>query len=121
MRTYPDDYERRGAVASNRSGMVKMVFFLGIAGWILVGVIVGVIASRVVDLRGDDPRLGIGLGAGGGLIGGWLYSWISGSQVAMFNVWSLLVAGALAVVAVTVWHVVRRRAPYAQPTIRRSY
>lgn len=98
-----------------------MVLFLGIAGWILIGVVIGVIASRVVDLRGDDPRLGIGLGGGGGLIGGWLYSLISGSHVALFNFWSLLVAGALAAATVTVWHVIRRRAPYSRPTIRRSY
>jgi len=50
---------------------------MGVAGWIVLGIIAGFIASKVVSLRGDDPKLGISLGAVGGLIGGWAYSLIS--------------------------------------------
>jgi len=95
--------------------------FLGILGWVIVGLIVGFVASRVIDLRGDDPRLGIGLSAAAALVGGWLFSAINGSTVALSNFWGLLFAGIAAVVAVTVWHIVRRRAPYRSPIMRRSY
>jgi uncharacterized membrane protein YeaQ/YmgE (transglycosylase-associated protein family) len=54
---------------------------MGVIGWVVLGTIAGFIASKIVSLRGDDPRMGIGLGALGGLIGGWLYSLISGSAV----------------------------------------
>ena len=54
----------------------------GIISWILVGAIIGFVASRLTDLRGDDSRIGIGVSAIAGLIGGWLYSLISGSPVA---------------------------------------
>ena len=33
-----------------------MIF--GIIGWLAVALLVGFIASKVVDLHGDDPRLG---------------------------------------------------------------
>jgi uncharacterized membrane protein YeaQ/YmgE (transglycosylase-associated protein family) len=93
----------------------------GIIGWIVLGTAVAFIASKVVDLRGDDPRLGIALGAAAGLIGGWLYSLFSGSPVTTFNIWSLLCAAFAAAIAVTIWHIIRRRRPYKQPTVRRSY
>lgn len=95
--------------------------FLAIVGWVAVGLIVGFVASRVIDLRGDDPRLGIGLAATAAIAGGWLFSVISGSTVALFNVWGLLFAGIAAVAAVIVWHIVRHRSPYMSPIMRRSY
>jgi uncharacterized membrane protein YeaQ/YmgE (transglycosylase-associated protein family) len=83
---------------------------VGIIGWIIVGLIAGFIASKVVNLRGDDPRIGMGLGAVAAVVGGWLYSTISGSAVSGFNAWSLLFAAIAATVALVTWHVVRSRA-----------
>jgi len=31
---------------------------IGIVGWIIVGVLVGFIAGKFLDLHGHDPRLG---------------------------------------------------------------
>jgi uncharacterized membrane protein YeaQ/YmgE (transglycosylase-associated protein family) len=83
---------------------------MGVIGWVVLGTIAGFIASKVVSLRGDDPRMGIGLGAIGGLIGGWLYSLISGSAVIPFNPRSLLFAAVVAVVALVVFHAWRWKA-----------
>jgi uncharacterized membrane protein YeaQ/YmgE (transglycosylase-associated protein family) len=77
---------------------------IGIAGWIVLGLIAGFITSKLVNLRGDDPKLGIWLAAAGALIGGWLYSLISGSAVTGFNARSLLFAAIAAVVALAGWH-----------------
>ena len=82
---------------------------IGIIGWIVLGVVVGFIASKVVNLKGDDPGLGIGLAALGGVIGGWLFSAISGSPVTKFDVWSLLFAAIGAALFAAIWHVVRSR------------
>jgi uncharacterized membrane protein YeaQ/YmgE (transglycosylase-associated protein family) len=95
--------------------------FIGVIGWAVVGLIVGFVASRIVNLRGDDPRLGFGVAVGASIVGGALYSIISGDGVSRFNVWSLLVAAVVAVVAIVIWHFVRTRSPYATPTSRRSY
>ena len=83
---------------------------IGIIGWIVIGLLVGQIASKVVNLKGDDPMLGIALAGIGGVIGGWLFSAISGSPVTGFNVWSLLVAAIVATMFTMAWHVVRGRA-----------
>ena len=83
---------------------------IGIIGWIVIGLVVGRIASKIVNLQGDDPMLGIALGAVGGVIGGWVFSAISGSPVTTFNMWSLLAAAIGAALASAAWHVVRSRA-----------
>jgi uncharacterized membrane protein YeaQ/YmgE (transglycosylase-associated protein family) len=88
---------------------------VGITGWIVLGLIAGFIANKFVNLRGDDPGLGIGLGAVGAVIGGWLYTAISGAGVSYFNMLSLFFAGAAA--ALVSWHLVRRR--YAPAPVRR--
>jgi uncharacterized membrane protein YeaQ/YmgE (transglycosylase-associated protein family) len=79
-----------------------MIF--GVAGWVALGIIAGFIASKLVSLRGDDPKMGIGLGAIAGLIGGWLYSLFSGSAVTPFNPKSILFAAIAAVAVLVVWH-----------------
>jgi uncharacterized membrane protein YeaQ/YmgE (transglycosylase-associated protein family) len=86
---------------------IKMI--VGITGWIVLGLIAGFIASKFVNLRGDDPGLGIGLGAVGAVIGGWLYTAISGVGVSYFNTLSLFFAGVGAAAALATWHLVRRR------------
>ena len=95
---------------------------VGILGWIVVGLIVGFVASKAVNLRGDDPRLGIGAAAGGAIVVGLLYSVISGSGVTAWNPWSLLFAAIGALAAVIVWHAVRSRTiSHAHQTSRSSY
>jgi len=83
--------------------------FIGVVGWVVLGTIAGFIAAKMVDLRGDDPNLGIGIGAAGGLLGGWIYSLYSGMAVTPFNEKSLLSAAAVAVLALLAWHGWRRR------------
>ena len=94
---------------------------IGIIGWIVLGAIVGFIVSKIVELNGDDPIIGIGVAAAGGLAGGWLYSLISGAAISKFNIWSLVFAAFGAGVAMLVFHLIRSRSPHAKPTVRRSY
>jgi uncharacterized membrane protein YeaQ/YmgE (transglycosylase-associated protein family) len=77
---------------------------IGVVGWVVLGIIVGFIASKVVSLRGDDPRMGIVASAGGALVGGCLYSFFSGMAVTSFNPKSLLFAAIAAVVVLVAFH-----------------
>ena len=95
-----------------------MIF--GIVGWILVGLLVGFIASKVVDLRGDDPLFGMGAAIGGALVSAILYTLISGAGVSAWNPWSLLWAAVGAAAAVTAYHAVRSRYVSREAYSRRS-
>jgi uncharacterized membrane protein YeaQ/YmgE (transglycosylase-associated protein family) len=95
---------------------------IGIIGWIVVGLIVGFIARKAVDLHGDDPRLGYAAACGGAIVAAVLYTVISGAGVSPWNVWSLLSAAIGAVAAVVIWHAVRSRYVSRESyTTRRSY
>jgi uncharacterized membrane protein YeaQ/YmgE (transglycosylase-associated protein family) len=93
---------------------------MGIIGWVLVGLLVGFIISKVLDLHGDDPRLGIGIAAGGAIIAAVLYTVISGAGVSAFNMWSLSFAAVGAGVSVAVWHLIRSKSVSHAPYTRRS-
>ena len=100
---------------------VPMVI-VGVFGWILTGIIVGFIVSKVVNLRGDDPKLGIAVGAIAGLIGGIGYTVKSGAGVVGFNLWCIITAATCSLIAVIAWHLVRSRSvSREQQSIRRSY
>ena len=83
--------------------------FLGLLGWVVLGLIVGFVASKFVNLRGDDPRFGIGAAVAGAVLAGVIYSFATGTSFATWTLWAFLIAVAAAVVAVIVWHAVRSR------------
>ena len=96
--------------------------FFGILGWVVIGMVVGFIASKLVNLRGDDPRLGIGVAAVGAVVAGAIYSFVSGDGVSPLNVWSLVLAAAGGAAGALIWHLVRSRfISHDSYTVRRSY
>jgi uncharacterized membrane protein YeaQ/YmgE (transglycosylase-associated protein family) len=95
---------------------------VGIFGWIVVGLAVGFIVSKMVNLRGDDPKLGMAAAAVGALVGGIVYTVKSGAGISGFNPWGVLTAAICALVAVAIWHAVRSRSVSREKqTVRRSY
>jgi uncharacterized membrane protein YeaQ/YmgE (transglycosylase-associated protein family) len=96
------------------------MFLVGLIGWLLTGLLVGFIVSKVLDLHGDDPRLGIGVSVGGALVAATLYTLISGAGVSAFNLWSLIWAAIGAGAATAIWHQVRSRHVSRTPYSRRS-
>ena len=82
---------------------------LGIIGWVVLGLIVGFVATKVVDLHGEDPRLGVAVTAGAAVVAGILYALLSGNGVAAWDPWGLLFAAIGAVVGAVAWHAVRSR------------
>ena len=93
---------------------------IGIIGWIAVGLLVGFIATKAVDLHGDDPRLGAVAACGGAIVAAILYTVISGAGVSAWNLWSILFAALGAVAAVVTWHAVRSRYVSRESYTRRS-
>jgi hypothetical protein len=93
---------------------------IGIAGWLVIGLLIGFAVSKLLDLHGDDPRLGIGAAVGGAIIAGALYTIISGAGVSAWNVWSMLFAAIGGVAGLAAWHGVRSRYVSRAPQTRRS-
>jgi uncharacterized membrane protein YeaQ/YmgE (transglycosylase-associated protein family) len=79
---------------------------MGIIAWIVLGLVAGFIASKIVNHHGRGIAIDIVVGVVGALVGGFLFHLIGGYGITGFNLWSLLVAVIGAVVLLLVWNVV---------------
>jgi uncharacterized membrane protein YeaQ/YmgE (transglycosylase-associated protein family) len=82
---------------------------MSILAWIILGLISGFIASKIVNKTGEGIILDIVLGVVGALVGGWLFSLVGGHGVTGVNIYSLLVAVVGAVIVLVLYHAVVRR------------
>jgi len=84
---------------------------MGIIAWIVLGLIAGFIASKIVNHTGSGILMDIVLGVVGALVGGFLFSMFGAVGVTGFNIYSMLVAIVGAVVVLWLYHMlVGRRA-----------
>ncbi len=81
---------------------------MGILGWLVMGLIGGFIASKIVNKTGKGIVLDIALGIAGAFVGGFLFNLLGTAGVTGFNLWSLLVSVVGAVVLLVVYHAIRR-------------
>jgi uncharacterized membrane protein YeaQ/YmgE (transglycosylase-associated protein family) len=82
---------------------------MSILSWIVLGLIAGFIASKLVNKTGEGILLDIALGIVGAVIGGYLTSLLGISAgVTGLNIPSLIVAILGAVVFLVVYHALRR-------------
>lgn len=81
---------------------------MSIIAWIVLGLIAGFIASKIVNRHGEGVMLDIVLGVVGAVVGGWIMSVVGGQGVTGFNLYSMLVAVAGAVVVLVIAHAFRR-------------
>ena len=81
---------------------------MSIIGWIILGLIAGFIASKIVNREGEGFFLDIILGIVGALVGGWLFEFFGKTGVTGFNLYSMFVAIIGAIVVLVVYHAVRR-------------
>lgn len=77
--------------------------------WIILGLIAGFIASKIVNRAGEGFLLDIILGIVGAVVGGWLFRTFGMPGVTGLNVYSLIVAIAGAVVFLLVYHLLFHR------------
>jgi len=82
---------------------------MSILSWIVLGLIAGFIASKLVNRTGEGILLDIALGIVGAVIGGYLTSLLGFSAgISGLNIPSLIVAILGAVVFLVVYHALRR-------------
>jgi uncharacterized membrane protein YeaQ/YmgE (transglycosylase-associated protein family) len=80
--------------------------------WILLGLVLGLVASKIVSTTGEGTVVDILLGIVGAVIGGWLFTLFGGSGLSGFNLDSVYSAGVAAIgaiVALALYHAFFRR------------
>jgi uncharacterized membrane protein YeaQ/YmgE (transglycosylase-associated protein family) len=82
---------------------------MSILAWLVLGLIAGFIASKMVNKSGEGVVLDIVLGIIGAFVGGWLFTTFGAAGVTGLNLYSMLVAVVGAVVVLVVYHAVFRR------------
>ncbi len=78
-------------------------------GWIVLGLISGFVASKLVNKSGEGIVLDIILGVIGAVVGGWLFTTFGMAGVTGLNIYSMLVAIVGAVVVLVIYHAVTRK------------
>jgi uncharacterized membrane protein YeaQ/YmgE (transglycosylase-associated protein family) len=82
---------------------------MSIIAWLILGLISGFIASKLVNKSGEGVLLDIVLGIVGAFVGGWLFNALGHSGVTGLNVYSMLVSVIGAVVVLVLYHALFRR------------
>ncbi len=63
-----------------------------ILAWLVLGLVAGLVAGTVVYGAGRGPLANVGIGIGGALVGGWIFSAFGLPGFDGLNIYSLLVA-----------------------------
>lgn len=82
---------------------------MSFVAWIVLGLIAGFIASKLVNKSGEGMFMDILLGVVGAVLGGWLFRTFGMTGVTGLNIYSILVAVVGAVVFLVVYHALTRR------------
>lgn len=84
---------------------------MSILAWMVLGLVAGIVASKLVNKTGEGLLMDIALGIVGALAGGWLFNKIGQPGVTGLDLWSLIVAVIGAVVVLVLYHAITGRAP----------
>ncbi len=79
---------------------------MGIIGWIVLGLIAGFIASKLVSGSGQGVFVDILLGVVGAVVGGYIFNFFGHVGVDGFNIYSMIVAIVGAVVVLVIYHAI---------------
>jgi uncharacterized membrane protein YeaQ/YmgE (transglycosylase-associated protein family) len=84
---------------------------MSIVGWLILGLIAGFVASKIVNAHGEGVLLDIVLGIVGAVVGGFIFNAVGEPGVTGLNLWSFVVATIGAIVVLILYHtLIRRRA-----------
>ena len=106
---YPlDPMGLKSVMSEDRSQLTRRLS-MSILAWIVLGLISGFIASKIVNKQGEgvllDIVLGIVvLGIVGALVGGWVFAAIGHSPVTGVNLYSIFVSVIGAILVLVVYH-----------------
>ena len=82
---------------------------MGIIAWLVIGLIAGFIASKIVNHTGSGIVMDIVLGIVGAFVGGFIFNFFGHTGVSGFNIYSMLVATVGAIVVLFIFHAVAGR------------
>lgn len=82
---------------------------MSIVAWLILGLIAGFIASRIVNRQGEGFLVDIVLGIIGAVVGGFLFNVFGAVGVTGFNLYSMLVAIIGAIVVLVIYHALAGR------------
>lgn len=77
---------------------------MSIIAWIVLGLIAGFVASKLVNREGEGFMLDVVLGIAGAFVGGFLFSLFGAAGVTGFNLYSVFVALIGSVAVLVVYH-----------------
>jgi uncharacterized membrane protein YeaQ/YmgE (transglycosylase-associated protein family) len=82
---------------------------MSIIGWLILGLIAGFVASKIVNAQGQGIVLDMALGIIGALVGGFIFDAAGKVGVTGFNAWSLLVAIIGSIIVLILYHALTGR------------
>jgi uncharacterized membrane protein YeaQ/YmgE (transglycosylase-associated protein family) len=117
-RTDLSDYSDQSSSATRDGGTASTVLhgiavppesLMSIIAWIILGLIAGFVASKLVNRTGEGVILDVLLGIGGAVVGGWLFHTFGMRGVTGLNLYSMVVATLGAAAVLVVYHGLFRR------------
>jgi uncharacterized membrane protein YeaQ/YmgE (transglycosylase-associated protein family) len=106
-------YSLRQQLALNLASIIRVDnqggFSMSFIAWIVLGLISGFIASKIVNKSGEGLIVDILLGIVGAFLGGWLFNEFGMAGVTGVNLYSMLVAVIGAVIFLVIYHALFRR------------
>src|ERR1700722_2321985 len=100
---FTDNNRQQPTTTDNKENTMSFI------AWIVLGLIAGFIASKLVNKTGEGMLMDIVLGIVGAVVGGWLFRTFGMPGVTGLNLYSLLVAVAGAAVFLVIYHALSRR------------
>jgi uncharacterized membrane protein YeaQ/YmgE (transglycosylase-associated protein family) len=82
---------------------------MSVLAWIVLGLIAGFVASKLVNRTGGNLLLDLILGVVGAFVGGFLFTRFGAAGVTGLNLYSILVAIVGAVVVLFIYHAIAGR------------
>ena len=82
---------------------------MSIIGWIILGLVAGFIASKIVNKQGEGFIVDVILGVVGAVVGGYLFNAFGAVGVTGFNIYSMIVAVVGAIVVLVIYHAIAGR------------
>jgi uncharacterized membrane protein YeaQ/YmgE (transglycosylase-associated protein family) len=76
--------------------------------WIILGLISGFIASKIVNRHGEGILLDILLGIIGAFVGTWVFGKLGWHGVSGVNLYSIFVSAVGAILVLVIYHAIRR-------------
>jgi uncharacterized membrane protein YeaQ/YmgE (transglycosylase-associated protein family) len=82
---------------------------MSIIGWIVLGLIAGFIASKIVNRAGEGFLMDIVLGIVGAVVGGFIFEQFGAAGITGFNLYSMIVAIVGAIILLIIYHAIFSR------------